>query len=147
MRASIAVIHGYGENSDIFIETAIQFALNGLDVHLIDLRGFGMTGGSRMAGWKISELHYDFTALLKQVNPNLPLFVYAHSMGGLTVTSFLVNNPNLNISGVILSAPFLEFNPTQEIDRLKRTLIKYLAPHVEVSSQYRLSLRLSNVYV
>ena len=100
-----------------------------------------------MAGWKISELHYDFTALLKQVNPNLPLFVYAHSMGGLTVTSFLVNNPNLNISGVILSAPFLEFNPTQEIDRLKRTLIKFLAPHVEVSSQYRLSLRLSNVYV
>jgi acylglycerol lipase len=65
LKATMAIIHGYGENSDIFIESAIQFALNGFDVHLIDLRGFGMTGGSRMAGWKISELHYDVAALIK----------------------------------------------------------------------------------
>lgn len=65
IKATFAIIHGYGENSDIFIESAIQYALNGFDVHLIDLRGFGMTGGPRMGGWKISDLHYDVAALFK----------------------------------------------------------------------------------
>lgn len=110
IKASMVIIHGYGENSDLFLESAIQFALNGFDCHLVDLRGFGMTGGSRMGGWKISELHYDVAACLKQVKPNLPLFIYGHSMGGLTITSFLINNYNLNISGVLLSAPFLNFH-------------------------------------
>ena len=41
LKASVAIVHGFGENSDIFLETALQFALNGFDVHLVDLRGFG----------------------------------------------------------------------------------------------------------
>jgi len=59
------LVHGYGENSDIFVESALQYALNGFDVHLIDLRGFGMTGGFRMSMWKLGDLHYDVAALLK----------------------------------------------------------------------------------
>lgn len=77
---------------------------------MVDLRGFGMTGGTRMAGWKIHDLHYDVTACLKQANPNLPLFIYGHSMGGLTVTTYLINNPYLNIAGVVLSAPLMGFH-------------------------------------
>jgi alpha-beta hydrolase superfamily lysophospholipase len=53
IKASIAIFHGFGENSDIFMETALQFAMNGLDVHLIDLRGFGFSGGNRCGGNKI----------------------------------------------------------------------------------------------
>jgi len=84
-----------------------------------------------MAGNKLSDLHYDVIALLKQVQPHLPLFLYGHSMGGLTVFSFLVNNPYFNIQGVILSAPFLDVNKSMLDDR-KRKLIKILAPHLDV---------------
>ncbi len=133
LKASFCIVHGYGENSDIFLESGLQYALNGFDVHLIDLRGFGMTGGARMAGWKISDLHYDVAAMLKQVKPHLPLFIYGHSMGGLTVTSFLVNNHQLNIAGVVLSAPMLGFNEAINFDQTKQNLVKFLAPHAEVS--------------
>ena len=142
LRASVCIVHGYGENSDIFLESALQYALNGFDVHLVDLRGFGMTGGTRMAGNKLSDLHYDVIALLKQVQPQLPLFIYGHSMGGLTVFSFLVNNPNFNIQGVILSAPFLDVNRTM-LDDSKRKLVKFLAPHLDVSMLAHLSGRSS----
>lgn len=54
--------------------------------------------------------------MLKQVRPDLPLYIYGHSMGGLTITSFLVNNPQLNIAGVILSAPMLGFNESINFD-------------------------------
>ncbi|CDW81614.1 alpha beta fold family protein [Stylonychia lemnae] len=130
-KATMAIVHGYGENSDIFLESALQYALNGFDVHLIDLRGFGMTGGVRMNMWKISDLHHDVVALLQQVNPKLPLLIYGHSMGGLTILTFLVNNPTLNVSGVILSAPFLGVHESAKLDDKKKLTVKLLAPELE----------------
>lgn len=64
LRATICIVHGYGENSDIHLEQALQYALNGFEVHLIDLTGYGMTGGTRMAGFTVHDFHYNVTTLL-----------------------------------------------------------------------------------
>ena len=61
----MAIVHGFAENSDIHLEGALQYALNGFDVHLIDLRGYGMSGGSRMVNNRVHDFHYDVTALLR----------------------------------------------------------------------------------
>ena len=66
---TLAMLHGFGENSDLFLESGLQFALNGFDVHLIDLRGFGQSGGSRMTINRIQDYHLDVTTLLKLANP------------------------------------------------------------------------------
>lgn len=108
-KASIAIFHGLGQNSDLFSELSIQFAMNGYKVHMVDFRGYGWSGGNR-AEYTLVELQYDVVACLKEVDPDLPLFLYAHSMGTLITLNFLINNPNLNISGVILQAP-LTSNP------------------------------------
>lgn len=100
------LIHGFGENSDMFLETAFQYALNKFDVHLIDLTGFGYASGVRMARNNVQVFQQDIKEALLAVNPELPLFIHCHSMGGLAVASFLVNNPHLNIAGVLFSAPF-----------------------------------------
>jgi acylglycerol lipase len=113
LRGTVAIVHGYGECSDIHLENAIQLALNGFDVQLIDLRGYGLSGGFRMSLNRIHDYHFDVTALLLQCSPDLPLYLYGHSMGGLTIMSYLLNNPNLNISGVVLSAPFLQFSESK----------------------------------
>jgi len=81
---------------------------------------------------RIHDFHFDVTTLLKQANPKLPLFIYGHSMGGLTVTTYLLNNTDLNISGVILSAPLLYFSDTKPIPESKKLVVKALAPHMEV---------------
>lgn len=87
-----------------------------------------------MAGFTVNDFHHNVTTLLSQANPNLPLFIYGHSMGGLTVLSYLINNPNLNISGVILSAPFLGFHPSQGIDSTKAALVRIVGHELEVIS-------------
>jgi len=125
-------VHGFGENSDIFIESALQYALNGFDVHLIDLKGYGLSGAPRFYKLTIHDYTRDVTALLQQVDPNLPLFIYGHSMGGLTIMTYLINNPSLKISGVILSAPFLGVHERVPIDAQKKLMLKLLAPHLEV---------------
>lgn len=48
-RGQIIYVHGYIENSDFWIEEGVQFALNDFEVHLLDLRGFGLSGGMRAA--------------------------------------------------------------------------------------------------
>ena len=93
IKATLCIVHGFGECSDIFLEPAMTYAMNGLDVHLIDLRGFGYSAGTRCGGNKILDYHHDVTTLLKTVNPTLPLFLYGHSMGGLTLITYLLNNP------------------------------------------------------
>jgi acylglycerol lipase len=130
-KATVAIVHGFGENSDIFLESALLFALNGFDVHLIDLKGAGFSGGSRCGGNHVKDFQRDVSTLLKHVNPNLPLFLYGHSMGSLTLVSYLINNVQLSIAGVILSAPFLGFTESKQMDLKKKTLIKLLQPHLE----------------
>lgn len=54
-------------------------------------------------------------------------------MGGMTTASFLINNPALNVSGVIFSAPFFGFNDAKGINDFKKLQIKSLGPHLGVS--------------
>ena len=41
----IGMVHGFCECSDGFIESAIQYALNGILVHIIDLESHGWAAG------------------------------------------------------------------------------------------------------
>jgi alpha-beta hydrolase superfamily lysophospholipase len=38
-KASLVMLHGFGESSDNLLETGIHHAMNGLEVHLIDFMG------------------------------------------------------------------------------------------------------------
>lgn len=88
------------------------FANQNFSVHLIDMRGFGYSGGNRFNS-SLSELHQDLVTVIKLMNPKMPLFLYGHSLGATIIMSFLINNP-LPISGVILSAPLWKINPVQK---------------------------------
>lgn len=79
-KATIAMFHGLGQGSDCFIETALQYAKNGYKVETIDFRGYGGSGGIR-GEYTIIDLQKDIKILLKEVDTDIPCFVYAHSMG------------------------------------------------------------------
>lgn len=121
-RASICFIHGFGENSAKHLNTATLFALNQFEVHLIDLRSFGYSGGAR-CGHSMQEFQEDVLLMLRQVNPELPCFLIGHSLGGLILTTILINNPDLPIAGAIISAPAYESSSAQ-IDSVKFFFMK-----------------------
>lgn len=108
-----------------------MYALNGFDVHLIDLTGFGYASGVRMARNNVKTFHQDLKEALLCIKPGLPLFIHCHSMGGLTVATFLANNPHLNIAGVVFSAPFFQFAKEFQMDEKKRFIIRLLAPELD----------------
>lgn len=92
---------------------------------LIDLTGFGYSGGPR--GCAVVEvLENDVITLLSQARPELPLFVYAHSMGGLATMKLLLERPALNVSGCVFTSPLLVMPKDRNISAAKLFIVKQL---------------------
>lgn len=53
---------------------------------LVDMRGFGYSGGPRGCS-EVEDLHRDVLAVIKMANPEIPLFLYGHSLGALVVST------------------------------------------------------------
>lgn len=104
--SSIVLFHGTGEHSQRYNFVCYKFALDGYDVHTVDFRCFGRSGGARGSVYDLAEYHEDMIACLKRTKNDLPLFLFGHSMGGGCLLSFLINNPQVKPAGVILSGPF-----------------------------------------
>jgi alpha-beta hydrolase superfamily lysophospholipase len=104
---------------------SIQYALNGYHVFMVDLEGHGFSGGTRIVHLTIDNFHHSVSTLLEQVPEDLPCFLFGHSMGGLTVTSYLGLNPVLaeRFAGVILSAPLLGFPDHADMNAGKKLFI------------------------
>lgn len=101
--ASIVIAHGFGENSVKYMEAAARLALAGFDVHVLDQRTSGHSGGCR-PGHDLYELVKDVNKLVQQVKPDIPCFLWGHSMGGLLCTYLLELNPLFRVSGAIITS-------------------------------------------
>ena len=105
--ASVCLVHGFAEHSGRYLHVAEALVLAGLEVHFLDLRGFGYSGGAR-ASCPVDQLHKDVHSLLRQASDSIPVFLLGFSMGGMLVASFLMMNPGLRVHGVILVNPLVE---------------------------------------
>ncbi len=117
---SFLIVHGQGEHSGSY-NRFIQHLLQNpntpkMNIHTFDFRGHGRSDGRR--GYAKHTIQYveDLESILsdlQKAKPPLPLFVLAHSMGGLVVSeaqtlpSFQKRFPNI-FRGQILSAPLFQ---------------------------------------
>jgi alpha-beta hydrolase superfamily lysophospholipase len=90
-------------------------AARGYAVYVYDLRGHGQSSGTRGLVRRFDEYLDDTAAFLDEVRrrqPDAPLFLLGHSMGGLISARFAQErSPELEgygVRGVILSSPFLQ---------------------------------------
>ncbi len=106
-KAILAIIHGYAEHSGRYEHVGAFFAEKGFHVAAMDHRSHGKSDGKDTYFESIDECVYDvdlFIQTLKETNPGKPIFILAHSMGGLITTSYVIDRkPELN--GVLLTGP------------------------------------------
>jgi alpha-beta hydrolase superfamily lysophospholipase len=112
-------------------EVAEHFCKLGYEVLMVDLRGFGYSGGPRGAA-VLEQLLKDVGVLLQQANPNLPLFLYGHSMGGLLVLTFTLLNPKLNIAGTIATSPLIGLPTDRNLTWFKLKILFTVSKDLEV---------------
>ncbi len=106
-KAILVIVHGLAEHSGRYMNVVNHLVPSGYAVYGIDHIGHGKSDGKR--GYV--EQFQDYTKVLKnyfdmigKLQPNKPMFLIGHSMGGLISTAFLLNHQD-KLSGAILSGP------------------------------------------
>ncbi len=113
--AVIAVVHGYGDHGGRYTWFGEDMAARGHAVYVYDLRGHGQSTGTRGQVKRFDEYLDDtavFLAEVRRLQPDAPLFLLGHSMGGLICARLAEERPDeIAASGaraLILSSPFLQ---------------------------------------
>ncbi len=114
-KATLAIVHGAGEHCGRYANVVNYFVDRDYALYGFDLRGHGRSGGrkSHVSGWQ--QYRDDlrcFLQLVRQQNPDKPLFLYGHSMGAQIALDYLAfNGESLAgckpISALIASSPAL----------------------------------------
>ncbi|WP_299428426.1 alpha/beta hydrolase [uncultured Meiothermus sp.] len=109
-RAVLLLIHGFGEHSGRYASLVNHLVPQGYTLYALDLRGHGRSPGQRghIRSWR--EYRNDlalFRHFVETQEPRLPPFLYGHSMGGLIVLDYLVQQPP-GLRGAVVSGALLE---------------------------------------
>jgi acylglycerol lipase len=129
-KATLALIHGLAEHSKRYQHVGEYLATRGYTVQTMDLRGHGLSPGKRILIRQIDEYSNDVAAFLRWVrsqDPDRPLFLLGHSLGGLIVTyHVLTQSPDLR--GVILSGPALQVDDVSPFQLMVGRVLARVAP-------------------
>lgn len=109
-KAVVCLIHGLGEHSGRYAHVGKAFAEAEFALAGFDLRGHGKSGGSRGHTPSYEAIMEDisqFIDLVAGLYPELPRFLYGHSMGGNHVINFALRR-DAELAGVIATDPWLK---------------------------------------
>ena len=136
-KAVVCLVHGHGEHIERYEHVAEAFNNAGYSLIGYDHRGHGQSDGIRGHIPSYETLLNDVTAFRKEVNeyyPDLPHFLYGHSMGGNIALNYtLREKPNL--AGVIATGPWLKlaFEPPAIQVFLGKTMNKIYPAFIQAS--------------
>jgi len=109
-KAAVAIIHGVREHSGRYAAMANDLTPHGYAVYCFDHRGHGRSPGQRghINAWQ--EYRDDTEAFVAQVRrdaPDLPLFLFGHSMGAVIELDYLLFHSE-GLRGAVISGAAVE---------------------------------------
>jgi alpha-beta hydrolase superfamily lysophospholipase len=108
-KAVLALIHGLGEHTGRYLHVGKTMTEAGYALVGFDLRGHGKSGGARGHFPSLAAVMQDmrqFFRFLVQRYPDIPHFLYGHSLGGLLSLSYGLHY-NTGLNGVIVTGAAL----------------------------------------
>lgn len=111
-KASIVIVHGFTENTQIYNELIYYMLKQNYSVYIYDQRCHGASDRlsetyNMVYVKKFSDYTQDLKKFIDEIVPNSKLFLYGHSMGGAVVADFLETYPDI-ANFAVLSAPMLQ---------------------------------------
>lgn len=109
-RAVVCLVHGFGEHSGRYDPVAEAMNTAGISLLGFDLRGHGKSQGKRGYIPNYDAMLDDIAAALsitQEQFPEIPVFLYGHSMGGNLVLNFALRRKPA-LTGVLATSPWLK---------------------------------------
>lgn len=130
-RAVILFIHGIGEHLNRYSDWSGRFNKEGIAFTGVDLPGHGRSDGRRGHIESFTLLHEMIDILLDTISktyPNIPIFIYGHSLGGGIVLDYLLRK-NPEVQGAIVTSPWLRLSSEPaKIKICMANAIRYILP-------------------
>ncbi|MGL4606523.1 MAG: lysophospholipase [Eubacteriaceae bacterium] len=127
----VLIVHGMAEHAKRYEDFAKFLNSKELLVYVHDQRGHGKTGLesnslgflSAEKGWQrmVDDL-FEFSSIIKQENPNLPIFLLGHSMGSVVSRTSIIQFPSLFKACILVGT-------TIGINKFMRKAGKIIANH------------------
>jgi acylglycerol lipase len=111
-QAVVLIVHGLNEHSDRYTRFTGHLLKRHFAVETFDLRGHGRSESPVKPTYinQFEEHQEDldlFQAVVKDRHPDVPVFLFGHSMGG-TIAAKLLIERRITFAGLILSSPGLQ---------------------------------------
>lgn len=132
-RAVAVIVHGLCEHQGRYDYFAELFHKAGIGTYRFDHRGHGRSEGERTYYGDFNELLDDTNVVVDMAiaeNPDVPVFLIGHSMGGFTVALYGAKYPDKKLRGIITSGAL-----TVDNGKLITSVPKNLDVHTQLPNE------------
>ena len=132
-RAVIVIVHGLCEHQGRYDYFAQKLHEAGIGTYRFDHRGHGRSEGEETFYTNFNELLDDTNVVVDMAiaeNPDIPVFLLGHSMGGFTVSLYGAKYPDKKLKGIITSGAL-----TADNGNLIRGIPKDLDVHARLTNE------------
>lgn len=138
-KAVVILVHGHGDHSGGLQNLSESLIKNEYIVYAFDLRGHGKSAGKRgfIRSWDefSGDLH-EFRKLVSLDQPELPLYIVGHSIGGLITLEYALGHSS-GISGIVAISPAISYEVTP-FEQLGISLMGKVKPDYSINKSLRL---------
>ena len=110
-RGAVIFMNGLKDHGDRYAAISQQLVKHGYAAYAFDMRGHGRSAGQRVGVARFDDYLDDlsiFVARVRAQEPNKPIFVFGHSLGGAIVALYAIER-HPDVAGVIVSSPAAAF--------------------------------------
>lgn len=107
IKAVVIALHGFNDYSNFFAEPGHFLSTFGIASYAYDQRGFGKSPNKGIWAGTDAYVHDldQFTSVVRDRHPGLPVFLLGESMGGAVVMVAMSSDRAPDADGIILAAP------------------------------------------
>lgn len=132
-KAGVVIVHGLCEHQGRYDYAAKLLHEAGFSTYRFDHRGHGRSEGEQAHYSDFNELLDDTNVVVDIAiaeNPDIPVFLIGHSMGGFTVSLYGCKYPDKGLRGIITSGAL-----TRDNGNLIRSVPKGQDPHTRLPNE------------
>lgn len=132
LKGVVVLSHGYAEHGGRYAHVAERLAADGFVTYAADHRGHGRSEGTRANVNRMSEVVADVDAMIDLAtgeHPDVPVFLYGHSMGGLIALRYAIDHQS-KLDGLVLSGPAVVTTVGSKLERTAAKLLSRITPNL-----------------